>query len=130
MRLRRAPRRGLSLVEVIASLAIFLFSLIAIGQLLNFAGSLAAEARTRGTAARLAQSKLAEVVAGAVALQGASGTCEDEPDYEWQVAAEPGASDMLHNVTVTVSRKDADGHVVSVSLSQMVLDPQRVGNLN
>jgi general secretion pathway protein I len=130
MRLRRAPRPGLSLIEVIVSLAIFLFSLIALGQMVNFAGNLAAEARTRGTAARLAQSKLAEVVAGAVPLEGGGGSCEDEPGYEWQVSAEPGPAEGLYNVTVTVSRKEGGGHVVSVSLSQLVYDPQRVGHLN
>lgn len=130
MRLRRAARRGLSLVEVIVSLAIFLFSLIALGQMLNYAGSLASEARARGTAARLAQSKLAELTAGAAPLQGGTGTCEDEPDYEWRVEAQQSSPDILYNVTVTVSRTDGDGNVTSVALSQMVLDPKRVGNLN
>jgi prepilin-type N-terminal cleavage/methylation domain-containing protein len=76
-----ASRPGLTLLEVLVALAIFLLSLGALVQLTSFAGRQAVDARRRSDETRLAQSKLAEVLAGAVPLQGQGETPFDEdPD--------------------------------------------------
>ena len=65
---RAGGRPGLTLLEVLVALAIFLLSFAAISQLVTTAGHRALEARRKEEAARLARSKLAEVFAGAVPL--------------------------------------------------------------
>src|SRR5262245_29382230 len=130
MMLHRSRRDGLSLLEVIIAMAVFLFSLVGLVFLLNVASNLAMDAHYRSHAANLAQAKLAEVAAGVVPLDGQSDIpCEDDPDYHWTMESSQSGAEHLFNVTVTVSRKRADGATVEASLSQMVLDPQQVGSL-
>jgi general secretion pathway protein I len=122
-------RPALSLLEVLVALTIFLLSLVALSHLINLGGNLANQAQQRSEAASLCQTKLAEVVAGAVPLQSSGSTPFDEaPDYQWSVQSESGTSPGLNNVTVTVSRQAANGQRLEVSLSQMVLDPAILGS--
>jgi Tfp pilus assembly protein PilV len=126
---RSTTRSGLSLLEVIISLTVFLFSLVALSFLVTTAGNLAQETQFRSQAARLCQTKLAEVVAGAVGLDAQSeASFEEDPDYHWSLDVEQGDVPGLHNVTVRVTRKRADGSQVECSLSQMILDPSLVGS--
>ena len=123
----RPHRPGISLLEVLLAMAIFLLALVAIGQLVDMGTDSALDANAQSTATRLAQSKLAEAEAGAIALTGpASGTFDAEP--EWSFEAVPTATDAtnVYLVTVTVSRQFRN-RTFSVSLSQMVLDPQAMG---
>lgn len=130
MRLRRPRRAGLSLLEVIVSMAVFLFSLVSLGFLLNVSGNMALAANFKSHAASLAQTILAEVAAGSIGLDGQSDVpFEDDPDYHWSLQSEQGVADGLHNVTVKVSRTMPGGQPVEVSLSQMVLDPRKVGTV-
>src|SRR6266478_1235136 len=82
-------RKGMSLLEVIIALAIFLMALIGIGHLITFSGQQTLELSERGHAAQLAQAKLAEVIAGIQTLssQGDTGF-EDEPEWMWSLTAE------------------------------------------
>jgi prepilin-type N-terminal cleavage/methylation domain-containing protein len=131
MRLRRPVRRGLSLLEVLVALAVFLLSLVGLGFLLAVAGNTALETQYRTQAAGLCQSKLAEVAAGAVSLEGQSDVPFDEdPTYHWSLEVQAGGPQGLHNVTVRVSRKRPDGSTMDCSLSQMVLDPKMVGRVH
>jgi prepilin-type N-terminal cleavage/methylation domain-containing protein len=117
-----AARPGLTLLEVLVALAIFLLSLAAITRLVTFAGQRALDARRTEEAARLARSKFAEVFAGAVPLQGQGDTPFDEdPDYTWSVTADSGSLTGLWVVTVTVKRKGDDGP--GFSLQQLLVDP-------
>jgi prepilin-type N-terminal cleavage/methylation domain-containing protein len=131
MRLGRPVRRGLSLLEVLVALAIFLLSLVGLGFLLTVAGNTALETQYRTQAAGMCQSKLAEVAAGAVPLEGQSDVPFDEdPDYHWSLEVQAGTPQGLHNVTVRVSRKRPDGSMMECSLSQMVMDPAMVGSVH
>jgi Tfp pilus assembly protein PilV len=126
---RPTTRPGLSLLEVLVSLTIFLMALAGLTFLLTVAGNTAQEASHRSHALRLCQSKLSEVVAGAVPLQGGGGgPFDEEPAYQWSVDAQNGSVQGLWNVTVKVSHKRADGSQLTVSLSQMVLDPSTAGS--
>ena len=106
------PRRGLSLLEVLVALAIFLLSFVAIGRLVTLAGDQALEVQYQSQAARLAQSKLNEVIAGVVPLQGAaSGTFDEDEDWHWSIDTEQnGNIANLWTVTVTVNRPSAEGN--------------------
>ena len=128
--MHRPARPGLSLFEVIISLAIFLMALAALAFLLTIAGNNAQESSQRSNALRLCQSKMSEVISGVVSLQGGGGGAfEQEPEYQWSVDAQQnGSVQGLYNVTVKVSRKRANGSKLEVTLSQMVLDPTIAGS--
>jgi general secretion pathway protein I len=131
--MRLAPpqpeRSGLTLLEVLVALSIFLIALIGIGQLLTLGGDRARDVADHGQAIQLCQTKLAEVVAGVVPLASQSNApVEDDPAWQWSLDAEQGATTGLWNVTVRVSKRRPDGSRVEASLSQMILDPSIRGN--
>jgi hypothetical protein len=128
MRLNHARRDALSLIEVLASLAIFLMSLTAIVHLINTSTQLAGQSRHRAHAAQLCKCKLAEMCAGVLPLSGGGGTCEDETDYHWSAEAEPGAAEGLYNVTVRVRYKPDTPDALEVVMSRMILDPTVCGS--
>jgi type II secretion system protein I len=121
-------RSGISLLEVMLALAIFLMALTAIGQLVDGGTDKALEAQAQATATRLAQSKLAEVEAGVIALgSSASGSFDVEPDWQWQVDMTQETAPNLYTVNVHVSRQ-LKNKQFEVTLSQMMFDPQQMGN--
>jgi prepilin-type N-terminal cleavage/methylation domain-containing protein len=124
----RAPRRGLSLLEVLVALAILLFSMVALHQALNLGTNSAVEMQQLVQASQLAQSKMAELYVGAVPLQSQPDTPFDEdPDYTWSVDAQQNTVANLWNVTVTVARHHNDGSKMETKLSRMILDPSLRG---
>ena len=129
-RSRASGRRpGLSLLEVLLSLAILLMSLVAIGRLVDFGADRALEARLHSQGTRLAIAKMAEVEAGVVALDSAGGgTFDTDPDWTWSVEPEPaGSAPNLYQVTVRVTR-DLRGKPFEVTLTQMLFDPTLLGS--
>jgi general secretion pathway protein I len=120
-------RSGLSLLEVLVAMTIFLMSVVAIASLVDFGAdrSMAASMTTLGT--RLAQSKLAEIEAGLIAPNSSeNGTFEDEPD--WNYSLEPGAelAASTYPVTIRVWR-EAGGRTYEVTLTQIIFDPAQQG---
>jgi len=127
---RRNPRQGISLLEVILALSVFLISITGLVFLMGVASDQALETQMRSQAFSLAQSKLAEVSSGAIPLEGkGEAACEDDDDYMWSMDVDSGGFNGLSNVTVHVSRKRANGTKLECSLSQMVLDPKIVGTV-
>jgi len=125
----RGNRPGLSLLEVLTALAIFLVSLIALGQLLTISGERAYEVQQQSHAAQLCQSKLAEVVSGAVSLSSTSASFDEDSDWQWNLDAEQDSSITgLWRVQVKVSRDLADGSHYESTIHQMVLDPSLRGS--
>jgi Tfp pilus assembly protein PilV len=125
---RPARRPGLSLLEILLSLAIFLLSLVAIGGLVESGSERGLSAAMQAAGTRLAQSKLAEVEAGAIPVSsGGQGTFDDEPEWNWSV--EPGAAAVpnVYPVTVRVWREYGGGRH-EVVLTQMIFDPAQMGN--
>jgi hypothetical protein len=124
-------RRGLSLLEVLVATAIFLFSLIALGRLIIISADVAVDVQQQAQAAHLAQSKLGEVIAGAVPLQSQSDVPFDEdPDWQWTLDAQTDASITgIYRVQVKVSRTHpTTGRRIESTLSQIVLDPSIRGS--
>src|SRR6516225_4012551 len=80
---RPSPRRGLTLLEVIISLAIFLFAMVAVGRLITMGANHARD--IQGREAQLCQSKLAELVSGVSPMQSGEGDFEEAPDWHWSV---------------------------------------------
>jgi type II secretion system protein I len=122
----KPPRQGLSLLEVIVSLAIFLFSLVAISRLIDQGVDQAVELDLRAQASMIAQSKLAEVTSGAIGLTGQESQLEEDSAWTWKLDAEADTIPGLYRVKVTVTREDR-GNKIEVTLSQYVLDPTKRG---
>ena len=127
---RRSTRRsGMSLIEVLVSLAIFLLSLAAIGSLVDSGSNKALSARYQNTGTRLAASKMAEVEAGVIAVStGASGDFSADGDEGWTWTVDSIASDVsnVYSVTVTVS-KQFQGRPFEVVVTQSIFDPALMG---
>lgn len=125
----RRQRAGITLLEVLVALAIFLISLAAISQLVEYASDNALRARYQNTASRLAASKMAEVEAGVIAVSTSSGgdfTEEGDPNWNWEVDTYASEVANLYNVTVRVYRQ-LRGANFEVVITQSVFDPNVIG---
>ena len=124
-----ARRKGISLLEVLGATAIFLMSIVAIGELMSSATNQAMEVQFRSRATRLCQSKLNEFASGIETLNGAtSGEFEEEPEWTWQAEVTSESAPNLYRVKVTVSRDTSRGPI-EVSMTQFIFDPQQRGQL-
>src|SRR5262249_53293958 len=127
---RRCGRRGLTLLEVIVAMAIFLVALAALGQLIQFGADRAMETEYQAMALQKAQSKMAELMVGSEALGSQTDSSfanDDTGQWRWSVEADEDEIQKLWHVKVTVYRQLGDGKV-EVTLSRYVLDPSvRVG---
>ena len=108
-RVRRRPRRGFTLIEVLATLMLLAIVMPAIQQGISIASGTASSARRRTEAAGLAESKLNELLATGQWQDGqVSGDFSpDWPDYRWQATVSGWQSDTtsagLQQLDVTVS---------------------------
>jgi len=117
----------MTLLEVLVAMAVFLIALAGIAQLIDFGTDSAVEAARTTTGTRLSQSKMAEVEAGVVSVsESSSGTFDDEPNWQWSV--EVGAEVAPNTYPVTVRVWIETGRKVEVDLSQIIYDPQYLGN--
>lgn len=122
-------RPGLSLLEVLVALAIFLIAMGVLGHMINVATDRAVEVQQRGEAAQLCQSKLNEVMAGAIELVSQTDTPLDEdPNWLWSMEPESTEIPGLWRVNVRVSRERGNGERIKVAMAQMMLDPSIRGS--
>jgi type II secretion system protein I len=121
-------RSAITLLEVIVSLAIFLFALVAIGRLITLGSDRAVDVNRQSWALLLCQSKLAEIVAGVEPLSSQTDVpCEEDPTWLWSVECTQGDFPGLWTVQVWVRKEGTEGPP-EASLSQMVFDPAQRGN--
>jgi general secretion pathway protein I len=127
---RGCPRRGLSLLEVLVALTIFLFALVAIGRLIVIGMDQALEVQFQSEAVQIAQSRIVEVTIGAIALESQSDVPVEDSPWVWSLDCEANDSVAnLWNVRVRVSRRRPDGNMLDYcTLSQLVLDPSQRGS--
>ena len=116
--------RGLSLLEVILALAILGISMAAIGQLFFLGARSATQAMLRNEANILADTKMAELVAGILEPQstGQTGIAE-APGWVYSIMIEDGDQPGLKVATVIVQ---TTGEQVPVSLSITRFIPDQV----
>jgi prepilin-type N-terminal cleavage/methylation domain-containing protein len=133
-----ARRPGLSLLEVLIALAIFLMSITAIWRLLDIASKNAEEAKHRSDAARIAHDKLQLVMAGRYPLGSQGDQPADDDDsgiddggemhsYTWSMVAtqRSDVASNLWSVEITVSWEPEGGgrDPIKVVLTQWIMDP-------
>jgi general secretion pathway protein I len=128
---RRPRRRGLSLIEVLLALTIFMMALVVIGRLVDMGTDREMEARYETRATRLALDKLGEFESGARSLDETTGTFDGPDDGGWEWTAEAQLQESiapnLYLVKVSVGR-DLKGRRFEVVMSQMIFDPAMMGS--
>jgi len=123
-------RDAFSLIEVLLAMAILLLSLVAIGQLVGIGSDSGLQARFTMRGTRLAESKLAEIEAGAVPLDLASqgGSFEgDDRAWTWACDVLPTNTVNLYQITVTVKR-DFRGAPFEITVARLMIDPTIMGS--
>lgn len=118
----RSPQRvGLTLLEVLVSIAILGAAIAAIGPLTSNALRAAVRAEVETEAAVRAQSQLDALLSGVIPAQVTPPTvCDDDPRWSWSVDLAPHADPRLSVMTVTVQRDDADRTGARCSLQRLV----------
>ncbi|MEY2725624.1 MAG: hypothetical protein RLZZ458_1491 [Planctomycetota bacterium] len=121
-------RRGLSLLEVIISTAIFLGALTAILFALNVGQRSELSARLQSEAVLRCEAVMAEIISGVRPAESSSGSpFEDDEIGNWQwssqVESGPGA-DLLQVTVVVEHRPDGGEPNASFSLVRFLRDPQ------
>ncbi|WP_417381036.1 type IV pilus modification PilV family protein [Gimesia sp.] len=121
-----SPRAGLTLLEVLISLSIFLGALTALSQLIGIGSRAAVQTQLRTQAIFRCQSVLAEVLAGAQPMQSVSMAAfdDDNENWKWSLNVEPGDYENILKLTVLVQYA-GDSETVSTSyqLIRQVRDP-------
>ena len=130
---RTTARRGLTLLEVILSMAIFLMSIVALAELVRIGSDRALDTQQQSRATMLCQAKLDELMIGAEPMSSADfapfpgkddSTAERaEKDWDYKVDASQADATGLWNVRVWVKFERADGQVFESVLGRMMLDP-------
>ncbi|NOX57031.1 MAG: hypothetical protein GXP27_21850 [Planctomycetes bacterium] len=131
---RSVLRPGLTLLEVILALGIFLGSIAVLSQLISTGVRAAVQARWQTQAILRCESKMEEIVAGIEPLQDVSeaGFEDDEEDaWRWSLTVAPGAEENLYELTVTVWRLGNEGdesNQVSYTLTRYYFDRAAVSS--
>lgn len=116
-------RRGLSLLEVILSIAILGTSLVIVGQLVSAGYRSALEARIRTQAALHCDAIMAEVACGSLAVGSSGGQVPGSDEWTYNVASVPGSQLGLLSVTVTVTQTGNASNPLSLSVVRFMPDP-------
>ncbi|WP_010586027.1 type IV pilus modification PilV family protein [Schlesneria paludicola] len=103
---RFADRSGLTLLEIVLSLAIFFSAVVTLAQLAWTGSRAAVQARLRTQATIRCEAKLNEVLAGAEAMQTASGmSFPDDPNWTWSQVVTSGSHPELMQIDLTVAHR-------------------------
>ncbi len=122
---RRARRAGLSLLEVILSIAILGGAMVVIGQLFNLGYRSALQVRMRSDANLLCDSKMAELAAGVLPVTSSGNQqIPESPGWNYSVDVQPSQQIGLLIATVTVEQNAEVSSVpVSMSIVRFLPDP-------
>ncbi|HID21406.1 MAG TPA: hypothetical protein EYP14_03285 [Planctomycetaceae bacterium] len=129
-----SPRSGLTLLEVVLALGIFLGSMAVLSQLISTGVRAAVQARWQTQAILRCASKMEEIVAGMEPLQDVSESgFEDDEDgaWRWSLTVVPGREENLYELTVTVWRIGNGGdesNQVSYALTRYYFDRAAVSS--
>lgn len=127
----------MSLLEVLASLAIFIFSAYALTQMVDTASNAATKARRLAKAQLLAETKMDEVIAGVLPLSNSSNAITEEVEgwnysvtvnpESWSAVQDASTNESItgvNTVIVTVNYSMTGAEPIEYSISRIVLDPR------
>lgn len=120
-----SARLGLSLLEVLISLAIFLAAVAALSQIGSQGMQVATEVQWESEAVLRAEGQMNAVLAGALPMQAASGTFEDNARWQWNLTVTAGDlhPDLLR-LDMLVAHLDAGNRqTYAFTLTRYVRDP-------
>jgi Tfp pilus assembly protein PilV len=121
----KASRAGISLLEVVLALGIFLGAIAALSQLSSTGMRTAVSARLQTQAILRCESKLAELVAAIEPLDDVTDQpFEDDENWTWTLVSVAGPHADLLNLTVSVRYEGGNQQAsTGYSLSRLVRDP-------
>lgn len=119
------PRYGMTLLEVVIALALFLAAMSAIAEILRMGSDSSVKAQLQAEAALLGESKLNEVVAGIVPLTSVqSQAFESSPKWTWTLTVEDDTTLPLKHLVLTVQHLDSENKPNhEVKFARWVRDP-------
>jgi general secretion pathway protein I len=125
---RGIAQRGITLYEVVIALAIFSGAIVALFEALSTATRAALQARMQSQAVLLAESKMAEVVGGAMKPTSTGDVPFDESGLEgwtYSVNVTPAAHAGINQVQVTVKCPQAPNPIdASFTMTRLLRDQQ------
>jgi general secretion pathway protein I len=124
---REERRRGLTIYEVVLSMAIFVLAMVAVTQLVSSGSRASVNAQLQSQAALRAETKMAEVVAGFQPLASVAGEADPEDErWLWSLdVVDSAATTGVKELTVTITHLSEAGEAdASYSLKRMMRDPQ------
>lgn len=127
----RAPRSGLTLFEVLLSLAILAAAMAAIAQLVSSGVQASVRARLQSEAIIRCQSQLAELIAVGDPLSAvADQPFADDPAWTWSISAAETEQPGLVQLVMTVTHDPGDGFGdVSYTIPRFYRDPIAAASL-
>jgi len=122
------PRSGLSLLEVILSIAILGGSMVVIGHLYNLGYRSALATQFRSEANLHADTKMAELAAGVLPIESSGETeIEGAPGWQYAVEIEDSFQPGLFLATVIVTKGEESGVLSNgISIVRFIPDPDYV----
>ena len=124
-RISRRCRRGISLFEVVLSMAIFLTAFLALSQLSSTGMTAAVQSRLQTKAVLRCESKLAELTAAVEPLEDVTDQpFQDDPKWTWSLLTGPGPHVDLLLLIVSV-RYDGGSEMsgAGFAMTQLIRDP-------
>lgn len=121
----RCRRGGLSLLEVILSIAILGGAMVVIGHLFNLGYRSALQVRIRSDANLLCDSKMAELAAGVLPAQSTGNqSIAGSPGWNYSIDIQPSLQPGLLTATVTVEQNaETSSTPTSMSIVRFLPDP-------
>ena len=121
-------RQGLSLLEVILSIAILGGSMVVIGQMYNLGYRSALQARFRSEANILVDSVMAELAAGVIPAESANGeSIQGATGWTYSIEIEDSLQSGLFMSTVTVKREGESSILTDgLSIVRFLPDPDYI----
>ena len=122
---QRSPRAGLTLLEVVLSLAIFMISLVALRYLIASGARASVQARLETQAIVRCESTMNEVLAGIVPMQNGNAAFEDDEKWGWDLQVQTGPHPDMLELILTVSHEGTSSMAqASYSMIRYVRDPE------
>jgi type II secretion system protein I len=118
-------RTGITLLEVILSLTIFLMAITILSELMTRGMDAALQAQLKTEAVFRCESKLNEVAVNPSQMTTQDGTFDDDNSWTWSVQQTTGPQTNLLDITVTVTHQsDNPAARVSTTFRRYIRDPQ------